>query len=110
MVRSFFLAAVALLTASVAQAEPRRTFAMTHIAVGDLDLQSDAGAERLLRRLNAAAGQLCATERTPLLPAAEGRAWQCRREAMSAAVERLNTPTVSRAYALLFSALPPATP
>jgi UrcA family protein len=110
MVRSFFLAAVALLTASVAQAEPRRTLAMTRISIGDLDLRSDAGAERLLGRLNAAAGQLCATVRTPLLPAAEGRAYHCRREAMRAAVERLNTPTVSRAYALVFPALPPATP
>jgi UrcA family protein len=109
MVRSFILAA-ALLAASAAEAEPRRTLAVTHIAIGDLDLQSHAGAERLLRRLNAAAGQLCSAVRSPLLPAAEGRAYHCRREAVRAAVGRLNTPSLSRAYAMLFPAPPPATP
>jgi UrcA family protein len=109
MVRTFFLAA-ALLAAGAVQAEPGRKLVMTRIAVGDLDLQSAAGAERLLRRLNAAAGELCATVRTPLLPAAEGRAYRCRREAVRAALDRLNTPSVSRAYAFQFPAPPPATP
>jgi UrcA family protein len=107
--RCSVLALLLLLTAVPAQAEPRRTLTMTRISVGDLDLSTEGGAATLLRRLNVAAKAMCAPIRTPLLPQAEGRAYRCRREAVAAAVERLDTPAVRRAYAILFSA-PPASP
>jgi hypothetical protein len=44
----------------------------------------------MLKRLNAASREMCAQIRTPLLPGNEGRAWKCRREAMAAAMARLN--------------------
>ena len=107
--RGSILALLLVLIAVPAQAEPRRSLALTRVAVGDLDLSTERGAATLLRRLNAAARALCAPIRTPLLPQAEGRAYRCRREAIAAAVERLDTPAVSRAYATLFSA-PPVSP
>jgi UrcA family protein len=98
MLRPVLLAFVALLVASGAQAEARRTV-LTRVAVNDLDLQTVAGGQTLLRRLNAAANALCLPVRSALLPRAEARAYRCRRETVWYGVQRLNTPSLSKAYA-----------
>lgn len=74
--------------ASPAAAQPR-SYLMTPVRLGDLNIGSDAGEKAMLRRLDAASREMCAQIRTPLLPGAEGRAWKCRREAMAAAKARL---------------------
>jgi UrcA family protein len=76
------------LVAAPAAAQPR-TYLMAPVRLGDLNIASDAGEKALARRLDAASRELCAFPRTPLLPGAEGRAWKCRRDALSAARARL---------------------
>jgi UrcA family protein len=74
--------------------------------VSPLDLHSEAGASVMFRRLDAAARELCAMTRSPLLPSVEGREWRCRREALAAAVQRLNAPRLALAYSDWLSADP----
>jgi len=103
--------ATLLLSALIAHptaAEPRREITLSRVFVGDLDLATDAGAARMFRRLKAAVREVCAAPASPLLPTSEARAWRCRREAMSAVVERLKSPRLDLAYAEWLSADPDA--
>jgi UrcA family protein len=80
---------------------------MARVPFGDLDLATARGAQTLLHRLSVAAKAMCATApRTPLLPHEAGRADRCRRDAVAAAVERLNRPQLTVAYAQVVPAAP----
>jgi len=109
MVRAIALL-LALALALPAAAGPRHLLTVAAIPIDDLDLSSEAGAAAMLRRLDRAAREICGFTRSPLFPGAEGRAWRCRREAISAAVERLNAPRLSIAWATELSAAPTAHP
>jgi UrcA family protein len=78
----------ATLVATPAVAQPR-SYLMTPVRLGDLNIGSNAGEKAMLKRLDAASREMCAQIRTPLLPGAEGRAYKCRRDAMAAAKARL---------------------
>lgn len=105
------LIALALLACTTpAEAGPHRVLAMVRVPADDLDLTTEAGAAAMIRRLDAAARQLCAATPSPLLPGHEGRAWRCRREAMAQAVERLETPALAAAHHVWLSADPDADP
>lgn len=100
---------MALLCGSAA-ASPRHSLMMARVELGDLDLNSRAGATAMVRRLEAAARELCATDRSPLLPRAQAYAWRCRRDAVAAAVARLSTPVLEVAHAEWLLADPTAEP
>lgn len=73
---------------------------MARVPFGDLDLATARGAQALLHRLSVAAKAICAAgPRSPLLPHEPGRADRCRHDAMAGAVERLNRPQLTLAYA-----------
>jgi UrcA family protein len=101
---------LALALAAPAAAGPRHILTVASVPIDDLDLRSEAGAAAMLQRLDSAAREICGFTRTPLFPGAEGRAWRCRREAISAAVERLNAPRLALAWATELSAAPTALP
>lgn len=102
---------LALAVATSALAAPRQALLIARVPVGDLDLRTAAGAATMLRRLDLAARELCApTIRSPVFPAADGRAWRCRREAISAAVQRLKSPALALVWAQELSATPTANP
>lgn len=100
------VAAALTLGAAPAEAAAKRELLMARVPVHDLDLGSEAGARTMLRRLHAAASQICVLPRSPLFPANPARAWRCRRLAISAAVDRLNAPRLTLAFAEELSALP----
>jgi hypothetical protein len=58
----------------------------------------------MLGRLKAAAHDLCDGPRSPVF--VHDAAWRCRREAVSAAVERLNAPLLASAWMAELSAAP----
>jgi UrcA family protein len=95
---------LALTVATPAAAGPRHMLTVAAVPIDDLDLRSEAGAAAMLRRLDRAAREICGFTRTPLFPGAEGRAWRCRREAIGAAVERLNAPRLTLAWTSELSA------
>ncbi|HET6972348.1 MAG TPA: UrcA family protein [Phenylobacterium sp.] len=102
---------LAMAAATSAAAEPRHELLMARVPLGDLDLRTAPGVATLLQRLNAAARELCAPAfHSPVFPAAEGRAWRCRREAITAAVARLNSPPLTLAWAQQLSATSSAAP
>ncbi|WP_293344860.1 UrcA family protein [Phenylobacterium sp.] len=106
---SLFLLAASLIAAPAA-AEPRRNLTMTRVAVGDLDLETEAGAAAMLRRIKSASRELCALPRSEMFPNRSGLEWKCRRQAMDAAVERLQAPKLALAYAEWISAEPAVEP
>jgi UrcA family protein len=110
MRRIAILVLAALLCATAADARPKRVLAMVRVEAGDLDLASDAGAAAMIRRLDHAAADLCAGPNSPLFPGREGRAWRCRKDAMAAAVARLQTPALAAAHHAWLSAEPDADP
>jgi len=70
----------------------------TSVQFGDLDLHSQAGAERVIARLQAGADKVCG-ERPGLRDVARsGEYRQCVRHAMGDAVAQLNSPLVSALY------------
>ena len=109
MVRAIAMLLV-LTIAAPAAAKPPRTLMVAAIPLSDLDLRSEAGAAAMLGRLDHAARQVCAFTRSPVFPHDEGRAWRCRREAITAAVERLNAPRLTVAWAAELSAEPTTNP
>ena len=106
MLRIAVVSVALLLAAAPATAGGKRELLMARVPVHDLDLASEAGARVMLRRLNAAAGQICAYTRSALFPTASGRAWRCRVAAVRAAVERLDAPRLTLAFAEELSADP----
>ena len=110
MHRAVLITLALALSAPAAEARPHRTLAMVRVEASDLDLATEAGAAAMIRRLDAATRELCATTRSPLLPGHEGRAWRCRRDAMASAVERLRTPALAAAHIAWLSAEPEAVP
>ena len=110
MSRAAILALAALLCAGSAEARPKYMLAMVRVEAGDLDLTTDAGAAAMIGRIDRAAGELCAGTPSPLLPGREGRAWRCRKDAMAAAVARLQTPALTAAHHAWLSAGPDADP
>lgn len=110
MIRASLLLLVAALAVTPAAAEDRRELKMTRVAVGDLDLATDAGASAMLGRIKSAARALCALPRSEMFRNAEGLEWKCRRDAMDAAVERLQAPKLTLAYAQWVSAEPAVEP
>lgn len=88
-----------LLIAGAAHAGEKTTLRVAKVVLTDLDLSTEAGARKLVSRLRVAADEVCVELHTPVLPGESGRADRCRREAMAAAVERLNRPRVTLAYA-----------
>ncbi len=83
MTRLALIALAAAVAATPAAASDRQTF----LAVR-LEVSRDAGDAALLRQLNVAARSMCARTASPLLPGHEGRAWKCRRDAVTAALGR----------------------
>jgi len=93
--------ALALAAPSIAAAESPQK----QVDLSGIDLSTDRGAERALRRLENAAEEMCGV-RTGLQPVSERRAAQaCVSETMADAVDNLNVPRVTarfeqtRAYA-----------
>jgi UrcA family protein len=69
------------------------------VSFADLDLNSDAGADALLRRINAASKRVCQPE--PTTPGALSDSTDyagCRNEAIARAVDEVDSPTLSAAY------------
>lgn len=100
---SVFVSALAFATPNLAAAES----AQKSVDLSEIDLNSDAGADQALRRLEDAAEQVCGV-RTGLQPNSERRAARaCAREALQDAVDSLGSAQVSarfertRAYAEL---------
>lgn len=110
MRRASMLIFAAALVASPASAEPRRELIMTRVVLGDLDLSTDPGAKAMLRRIKSAARELCALPRSELFRNTAGLEWKCERGAMDAAVERLQAPKLTLAYAEWVSAEPTVEP
>ena len=106
MLRIAFVSAALLLAAAPVQAGGKRELLMARVPVHDLDLATDAGVRTMLRRLHLAAGEICALPRSPLLPSNPARAWRCRVAAVGAAVERLNAPRLTLAFAAELAAQP----
>jgi UrcA family protein len=110
MLRAAFLLFAALTFAEPVSAQPRRDLVMTRVALGDLDLASEVGVARMLRRVEVAARELCEQPRSELFRSASGREWKCRREAVAAAVDRIRAPKLTLAYAEWLSAEPTVEP
>jgi UrcA family protein len=87
-----FTAALALATPTPATAQP----AQIEVNLSGIDLTSDAGADRALRRIRNAARAVCGVRggAQPYRDRADAR--DCAREAMRRGVEDLNSPHVSR--------------
>ena len=93
--KTLILAALAaLLAASAAQAGERVRFQKT-IQIADLDLQTQAGADTMISRLEAAAASACRGQ--PLYDEHQGaiRERACRSKAVAAAAARLDAPLVT---------------
>jgi UrcA family protein len=87
------------LSAPAVHAEPRKTLVMARVPIGDLDLTSRKDAAVMMRRLRAAAGQLCTFTPSETLRRERSRAEVCRRRAVRAAVQQLNAPELTVALA-----------
>ena len=71
--------------------------ARTTVHYGDLDLKTHQGADELYSRLNMAAGRVCEDVMEPYVRLT--RAYEdCRHQAISAAVQEVNTPLVTQTY------------
>lgn len=84
------LVAVIAFVASAASAQAET--AQMRVKVGDLDLNTKAGAQRALMRIKFAARDFCAIpDELPLTPGYE----RCRRALVAMAVEQLDAPMVT---------------
>jgi len=71
--------------------------ARTTVHYGDLDIQTRQGADELYSRLNLAAVHVCAEIMEPYIRVS--RAYEdCRRNAISAAVQQINAPLVTQTF------------
>jgi len=64
------------------------------VAFSDLDLNTQSGAQVMLRRIQGAAARVCAQPRTPLFPTVETTMRRCTAQSTGQAVAALNSPTV----------------
>lgn len=89
------LAAALFIAPQAVQAQEPAT---VRVEIGDIDASSNAGADRLLRRLRHAVDQVCDVQ-TGLHTRRQLReASQCRRETMQQAVAQLDNPVVTARY------------
>ena len=91
--------ATALAAAPAADALPQ-----VAVTFADLDLASDAGAALLLRRIEAAARQVCGDPRELQPVARSMRVQQCNAQAIERAVTKVGAPKVTLAYRARYSA------
>jgi UrcA family protein len=93
-----FCFAAALLVASAASADPVTPTAVS-VRTSDLDLSTEHGAERAMRRLERAADQVCGRQTAQTYPGTRPAYLSCRERTLSAAVAQLNAPLVAERYA-----------
>lgn len=110
MIRTALIAAaIAFAAAAPAQAQPRDQFidrASVAVAAADLNLDSELGAETLLRRLNRAARQVCRASgrnRDDIETRRAARA--CMDAALDRAVAQVDSPTVHALYASRYASI-----
>jgi len=84
--------------ATVARVNPNdeQTFRTT-VQYGDLDLKTHQGADALYSRLSMAATRVCEDGTEPYVRMTRSYK-ECRHEALSAAVQKINNPLVTEAY------------
>lgn len=94
-------AAAATLFAGHAAAADRDEVTVTErVPYGDLNLESEAGARAMLRRLSAASNRVCGGHPGVTTDLLRMRSWRaCRRDSLTSAVAQLDAPYVSRLYA-----------
>jgi UrcA family protein len=98
MTRLFALClALTLCAAPAAFADPPA--ASVTVRSDDLDLSTERGAAFMLRRLEAAADQVCGRSVAERYPGTRDDYETCRAATLSAAVSRLNAPALGTAYA-----------
>jgi UrcA family protein len=107
--RCFAIAALAMTVLSpvaTALAAAPDADALPQVAVtfADLDLASDAGATLLLRRIEAAARQVCGDPRELQPMARSMRVRQCNAQAIERAVTKVGAPKVTLAYRARYTA------
>ena len=107
--RCFAVAALAMTVLSpvaTALAAAPAADALPQVAVtfADLDLASDAGAALLLRRIEAAARQVCGNPRELQPVARSMRVQQCNAQAIERAVTKVGAPKVTLAYRARYTA------
>jgi UrcA family protein len=100
------LAVAALIPVATALAEVPDGSAAPQAVVkyADLDLTSDAGATALLRRIEAAARQVCGDPRVVQPLTRSTRIRQCNTQAIEHAVAALGAPKLTLAYRVRYSA------
>jgi UrcA family protein len=64
------------------------------VPFGDLDLNTQQGAQVMLRRIQGASARVCQQPRSPLFPTIETTMSRCRALSTGQAVAALNSPTV----------------
>jgi UrcA family protein len=88
--------AVLLASAERASAEPQEPANSVRVSFADLDISHPAGAETLLTRIERAAVTVCGEEEPGLPLLARDFAYrQCREDAVSQAVSRMNAPMLT---------------
>jgi UrcA family protein len=88
--------AVLLAAAASACAKPEELSTSVRVDFADLDINHPAGADALLKRIERAAVTACAGwSSAPLLEAQATAYQQCREDAISQAVSRLNAPMLT---------------
>jgi UrcA family protein len=100
MSRFVKIAALAILvsTAPVALAE-KPVSASTPVSYADLDLSAPAGVQTLLQRIGVASKKVCGKRPMTVRYGQLETYLECRETAMNAAVERINHPTLTMAWA-----------
>ena len=90
--RSFALVAICLLGVATAWADPSRTRS-TEVSFRDLDMNTQAGAAKLYRRIQGAAQRVCGYE--PTLAQAQSIWQHCVLPTIDAAVAKVNNPQLT---------------
>jgi UrcA family protein len=90
--RSFALVAICLLGVTIASADPSGTRS-AEVSFRDLDLNTQAGAQKLYRRIQGAAQRVCGYEAT--LAKAQSIWQHCVRPTVDAAVAKVDSPLLT---------------
>jgi UrcA family protein len=102
MKKTFVLAATAVLAVSLAglahaTTTVRRNMQQQVVSYGDLNLETEADASTLLKRIESAARKVCGLDRVTVLPLAMQYELQvCANEAAARAVNDVNAPLLTR--------------
>jgi len=102
MKKTFVLAATAVLAVSLAgmahaTTTVRRNMQQQVVSYGDLNLETEADASTLLKRIESAARKVCGLDRVTVLPLAMQYELQvCANEATARAVNDVNAPLLTR--------------